>query len=69
MKITWSPICVSRLDLIKIAYIVSVRLNAMPIVVYGDLQFLVFCLPISVHLNYEFGYWITGNCSTYQSIQ
>ena len=51
MNINWSPIWVSPLDVIKIAYIVSVQFKRYVHVVYGDQDYLAFCLPISVELH------------------
>ena len=55
MKITWSPIWVSRLDVImtssKKRILYQCNLNGMSIVVYVDQDFLAFCVPISVEMH------------------
>ena len=55
MKITWSPIWVSRLDVImtssKKRILYQCNLNGMSIVVYGNQGVLAFCVPISVEMH------------------
>ena len=55
MKITWSPIWFLRLDVImtssKQRILYQYNLNGISIVVYGDQDFLAFCVPISVEMH------------------
>ena len=55
MIITWSSIWVLRLGVImtssKKRILYQCNLNGMSIVVYGDQDFLAFCVPISVEMH------------------